>query len=403
MLGYGFAISDNPFDHYAVGFRVPPGSPLEETRRWRAAQSSKANKKSKTDDDYRYYIFNVDHPRATAALWLETSVFSHDLFDSISVLCANFRELQSDRFGSTGIVIDMNPEASSDAWQYRNLFHTLCQLRLECSARSKLLKANTPRSRDGSTLAMSLKQQYAKLYKDSQLEILETAALLCRYCLLRAENPHQEDIVLIFSAAAAEQISQVSEATANLQKLLHRTPSAIKSRTLFSFSAAVEMLPVKLASKIRDTADTLSGAVGGNARLSFPQSFTMFNEIQEKIRLTVLLAGLRKAYSERSTMLPDNLKLWMGDLQAWYPFDDPSWNGPTEDFLPTLKILVEATDRILLDTSGTVTTDVCCDPQVLCWCYNVTSEEGLFSDTEVLESNGRGAVCQPSRYLLCIP
>lgn len=403
MLGYGFAVPDNPFDHYAVGFRVPPGSPLEEARQWRATQSSKASKKSKTDDSYRYYVFNAEHPRAKTAHCLETSIFSPDLFDSISILSANFRELQSDRFRSSGTVLDMHPNDSTDGRGYRNLLHTLCQLRLECSSRSELLRANASRFKDGSTLATPRKQQYAKIYRDSQLVILETAALLCRYCLLRAQKPPKEDRVLLLSAAAAEEIPQISEAIANVNKLVHRTHSAINFCTLFNFSAAVKLLPEKLASKVRDAAEGLSKALGGKAHLSFPQPLAVYDEMPEKIKLTVLLAVLRELHSKRSTMLPNRLKKWMKDLQTWYPFDDPFWNGPTDDFLPTLEMLMEAADRVIPDTNGLVMNEVCCDPQMLCWGWNVQEEEGLFSDTETLASNGGGAVCQPSKYLLCIP
>ena len=93
----------------------------------------------------------------------------------------------------------------------------------------------------------------------------------------------------------------------------------------------------------------------------------------------------------------------MKDLQRWYPFDDSFWNGPTEDFLPTLEAIMEAADGLIADENEPVLGGVWSDPQMLCWGWNVQEEEGLFSETEDLEANGDGAACRPSNYLLCIP
>lgn len=403
MLGYGFSISQNPFDHYAVGFRVPPGSPLEEARAWRATRSSKANKKSKTDDSYRYYIFNADHPRTKASRCLETSIFSQDLFDSISILSANFRELQSDKFRLTGSVFDTDSTGSMDTRNYRNLLHTLCQLRLECSSRSNLVRPSPSRYKDEHIDISPQKQQYVELYRDSQLLILETAVLLCRYCVLKAQYHHEKNADLISSALAAEKILRTSEAAANLHKLVHKTHSAIEHRTLFDFQDALGLLPTKLASKIRDAAECFRVALKGKAHSSCPQQLARSKGIIEKIRFTVLLAALRKVYSDHSLHLHCHLTSWVKDLQMWYSFSDPFWNGPTEDFLPTLETLMEVADRRVPDEKEPVMTDVWCDPRILCWAWNVQEEEGLFTDIEVLDANGGGTVSQPSKYLLCIP
>lgn len=402
MLAYGFSIPDNPFDHYAVGFRVPPDSPLAEARAWRAAQAN-TTKKSKTDNDYRYYIFNPEHPRAKAAQWLETSIFSHDLFESISILSANFRELGSNRFRSTGTILDMDPQRMTDGRQHRNLLHTLSQLRVECSSRIQLLRANLSDFEGCPKLAAPQKQQYAKLYRDSQLRILETAALLCHYCLLKAQHPQRDNFVLMFSAAAAEKLGRVSEAPHNVQKLIRRIPSAVNVRTLFSYSDAVELLPKELASKVRNASEIFSTDLMEKSRSGCERQSANSKEFQEKTSFTVLLAVLRKIYLDCLAMFPARFTLWMKDLEAWYPFDDPFWNGPTEEFLPTLESLVEAADQIMSDASEPVLDEVWSDPQMLSWGWNVQEEEGLFVDTGTPVSNGDGAVCRPLTYLLCIP
>lgn len=403
MLGYGFSISANPFDHYAVGFRVPSDSPLAEARASRAAELSKMNKKSKTDEDYRYYIFNAEHPRAKSGGFLETSVFSQDLVDSISVLSANIRELQSEMFRSTGSILGRDPERLTDKRKHRNLLHTVFQLRLECTNRSQVLRANATGSWEGSTCASSQKQQYARLYRDSQLAILETAAVLCRYCLLKAQIPHKADGDLLASVASAEQVTASSAAIQNVQKLLNRTKIAINGRTLFDSRGVVELLPTGLAGKIHSAANVFVKSLIEKAGSVLSPQLALRDAMLEKIRFTVLLAALRQVYSNRLVGLTPQLRSWMKDLQRWYPFDDSFWNGPTEDFQPTLETLMEAADGIVADEAEPVLEGVWSDPRMLCWGWNVQEEEGLFSDTKDLQANGDSAACQPSNYLLCIP
>lgn len=402
ILGYGFSINANPFDHYAVGFKVPPGSPLAEARSWRADQLAKANKRSKTDDEYRYYIFNAEHPRTKTANSLETSIFSQDLFDSISVLSANFRELQSDRFKSTGSVLDLSRKRLTDVKQHRNVLHTLCQLRLECSRRAEAIKAAISKLNVESSGALFQKQQYARFYRDSQLQILETATLLCRYCLFKAQNPARQDADLIGSAAAAERMPRSSEAQENVQELVRKMPSVINIRILFSFPDAVELLPANLASKVRHTTEVFRSALDKKSVLQVQEKWAMAHGWEEKIGFTVLLAELRELYSGQSTALSTHLQAWMMKLQKWYSFDDAFWNNPTEDFLPALEAMVEAANLIAPDANDVSMAKGWSEPHMLCWGWNVQEEEGLFSETEVLATEADGSSVQPSGYLLCI-
>ena len=403
MLGYGFSIPSNPYDHYAVGFRVPPDSPLAEVRAWHASEAFKMNKKSKAEEDYRYYLFNTEHPRARSGTFLETSIFSQDLFDSLSILSANIRELECKVFRSSGFILDRDPKRFADKRKYRNLLHTLFQLRLECTNRSEMLRRGVTESDEVFKNATSQKQQYAMLYRDGQLAILETAAVLCRYCLLRTSTPQTGDSDLLASAAAAEGIALASEATHNVQKLLKRTKLAINGRTLFKFAEAVDLLPESLAKNVHHAAEACVTGIVKKASSSLAQQPVISNDIPEKVGFTIFLASLRKVYSESSVGLPSHLRSWMRDLGRWYPFEDTFWNGPTEEFLPTLEALMEATDLIKPDTTEPVMDGMWCDPRMLCWGWNVQEEEGLFTETETPRTNGDGAACQPSKYLLCIP
>lgn len=399
LLGYGFSVPENPFDFFPAGFKVPPGSPLAEARAWRARRATKASKKAKTEADFQYYIFNAEHPRAKAADFLETAIFSQDLFDSVSILSANSRELASEKFKSTGTVLGTGANWTC----HRNLLHTLCQLRIECHSKAKAIRANEFELEDSPKCMSTQKQRYAKLYRDSQTLILDTATFLCKYCLLRAQKNCQALTESGLSATAAEGNPQASDVARNVQKLVRRTPSAIKSKVLFNFSDAVNLLPGTLIPEIHDDIKVFRSAMGERA-LNLPSFDNSTNAyMNEKIEFTLWLAFLRKIYSDRSSDLPNQLNSWIENLQTWYPFEDPIWNGPTEDFLPTLEALIEAAERITSGKDGPGLHQVWSDPTMLSWGWNVQEEEGVLIDVDAFHLQSDMEALGPLKFLLYIP
>ncbi len=202
LLTYGFIIENNPFDHLVISIRVPPGSPLEVARKvWKQDLRS--------DPEKRCFIFDHKHPEATSAVALETSLFSFDLLDSISILCANEREMQSMNARSQSLIsfcLGKAPKFEDG----RIILATLSQLLRECSVRATKLKATDPSriakperaddSQSGDNIAnehdseqgngsdrgrepANAKQRNAKVYRDGQLEIVETAVAVCKFVL----------------------------------------------------------------------------------------------------------------------------------------------------------------------------------------------------------------------------
>ena len=173
LLSYGFAIPDNRFDHYTVGLPPPPGSPIPEIRSW---------DKTKKPEDYKCYIFHHQHPRAIGASYLEVSLFSFDLLDNLSVLCANDRELQEIFVNKKSYMTRRLAKNSSP--DNRLLLATHVQLYSECQRRLSMLIASDPTSAGGEAgTPTNQKQRYAKMYRDGQVQILETAMELCRYTI----------------------------------------------------------------------------------------------------------------------------------------------------------------------------------------------------------------------------
>src|SRR6266498_2164090 len=97
LMGYGFCLPDNPCDYYTVQLGVPPESPLATAKELQAklkAEHGISDGETVTSKTVgSSYILNFDHPLRSETC-LEHSIFSEDLRDNLSILCANDRELE---------------------------------------------------------------------------------------------------------------------------------------------------------------------------------------------------------------------------------------------------------------------------------------------------------------------
>ena len=340
MLGYGFAIPSNPFDHFSVGLGVPPGSPLAETRAW--------SPEKKRQEDFQCYIFNIDHFRAKSASCLEASVFSFDLLDSISVLCANDRELQAMfELRKTYISAKLATKTRRDN---RNLLHTLAQLYRECQQRLSRLQASDPQL--NGEVARTAQQRYAQIYRESQMEILATAMLLCRYTLLRARMNQSTDEVLK-RARAGSQLKQ--PATSNLDTLVQRYHTSLtQTHELFSFTELSELLPAGISAGLLSLRETL-------------EQDTLETQ---RARLAVLVAFLRNA------KLPPRYQAWIDRLDEWY---DSSWGTMGaehgEEGESVRSLLAECAELAGQACHGQSRPSA--DLERLIWAWNVIEEESV--------------------------
>jgi hypothetical protein len=338
MLGYGFAIPSNPFDHFSVGLRVPPGSPLAQARTWYPDK--------KKDTDFQCYIFNLNHPRAKSASCLEVSTFSFDLLDSISVLSANDRELQV-MFEERKTYLSTRL-ASKTNGNNRNLLHVLVQLYRECQRRLSILQMSDPRLKG--EVVKTTQQRYAQIYRDSQTEILATASLLCRYALLRAQKNGSTEAVL-HSVDTSTQQSQLDQTVAsNLQQLRHRHRPLILAPELFDLSAILQLLPPETSTPIHKILEAQSRT---------PET--------QRVQLVLLVAVLR---ASAPATLPARLRTWLEKLDAWY---DQSWSTliPDSDGVRALLTSVAESAETLCEKSHSATLES------LIWAWNVVAEESV--------------------------
>ena len=404
MVGYGFAISSNPFDHFSVRLRVPPGSSLADTRSW--------NAEKKSEEEYRCYIFNVDHPRSTSASCLEASVFSLDLLDSISVLSANDRELQS-MYQSRRTYISSGL-SSRKFEDNRNLLQTFAQLHQECQARLTMLRMTDP-SKPLPSAGMVIieprnqKQRYAKIYRDSQIAILTTAVEVCRFVLLRSRTGKSTDEIILLIDVSSSSTDADKEAVQNLRKLIARHSYLVSSCELSGFEDLLSLLSGELKPQVQYVCDVAEKSLQSRPEISPTARATLSG----KARLVVALAALRAAGSRG---LPQYISKWIKCLASWYPPDDPTWNtilaGDEHDAVKALLEGLWATTR-----NGEASSPAWemhevptwCDGERLCWAWNVVGEESVLFPPGILDTanaggqGGGGGVGTEAQLLLYCP
>jgi hypothetical protein len=365
MLGYGFAIASNPFDHFSVGLRVPICSPLAQTRTWYLDK--------KKPEDFQCYIFNGEHPRATSASCLEASVFSFDLLDSISVLCANDRELQA-MFESKKTYISTRL-ASKAVGNNRNLLHTFVQLYRECQQRLSLLQKSDPAS--NGEVASTPQQRYVQIYRDSQLEILATAKILCEYTFSRAQTQPSEDVFkMLRTASDWTNLDQI--AGRNLIRLLQHHVPLTQPYELFGFAQLSRLLPGRNPEAVLALDETALG--------STPHS--------QHVRLALLIAVLGALAKEA---LPSRFRAWFHKLHEWY--NGESWStlatpDADEKVQALLTNIVENIDQRTLQSllaPKRPHLQKLVDVKALIWAWNVVGEESVQIPCELaLEQHGNG-------------
>lgn len=361
ILGYGFAIDSNPFDSYIVGFSVPPGSPLEAARRQRRISCSSTETKDHQEPmtKYHYQIFNPSHPASKNATNLLRAVFSYDLLDAISILSANVRELDSDTFREQQTFMTT---VSSERIG-RLTLNTAAQLLVECQAKAQHLRLTDPNRKNKEPV--NRMQRYSKLYRDSQLRIVELAATVCKYCLDLGRGLQPPGL--------PEQA---------FMDLVQRAP--LTGAKLFNFESLLQEFWGTLSEPIKMITEAVCGAVsnGPITKASPP------NVPRAKLEYMIILYIARSGRG--SIINTPRSTAWIESMVKWYPISSTELCSPTEEFARVLETIMEAeadTDSLhsaykeigdwVLQQSEGEWDEVWWDPEKLCWSWNVVDEEGV--------------------------
>lgn len=237
MMNYGFCLANNPCDYRTVSIRAPPGSPLHFARE----QQKQLFPNSVNDTEDPFYVFNIFYPLLAPGIPMEHSIFSPALFNAISVLAANERELQTLEISEHAIQIG-NKYGNS-----RAALAAISQIIIELITHIVRLESLAP---SPETQPQNLKQTHAQIYRDSQITLSESALVIAAWTLTRSRSHGLQGGWTETKHLLAQHMSRIPPGTftetvqSRIQVRILERPSIIpQSGELFTLAEALNLLP----------------------------------------------------------------------------------------------------------------------------------------------------------------
>ena len=344
MLNYGFCIPENPCEYRSVRLRSPPGSPLDEAKARQLQQFPWL--KEDTEDNLKYYVFNISYPLSDLAAPIELAIFSPDLFHAVSILTANDRELETLEITEKSMRIPSHIYGNS-----RNSIATLSQILKELITHAVKLKVSGISLKE----SKNLKQHSAKTYRQSQIMLSQTAAVVADWTLTWAKN---QDAI----RAQKEKESFLDDYLSHLPSTIFsgKTIGRIRSKVLqhrslvesigelFQYQDLFTIIPCEMQEPCRNTLHSiLTYAEDRIGSLEIDDPTAMFG-------FSLFLCWVAAAYrSTTASALKENIILsrltkWCSFLFDKYPAppDDVSWELPEEEEEAMLSQFDDVLDHI---------------------------------------------------------
>lgn len=339
MMNYGFCLPNNPCDYRVVSIRAPPGSPLYEAK---AAQRQMYPELAAREDDDPYYVFNIFYPLLAPDAPMENSIFSPALFNAVSILAANDRELESLEITEQGIRIPNRYGTS------RSVLAALTQIIIELITHVVKLRSS------GAELLQpqNIKQIHGKIYREGQIMLSETALIIAAWTLNRARQhgytgAWEETKPLLEAHMARVPVGKFPEEIVSRirVRILERSSILTNNGELFTLDDLYGIIPEKMQQpcktclqSILTTTERAIPIFRGNAESS-PFVFPIF---------VCLVAA---AYRTDASILSLRLASWSRLLLDKYPPppDDVAWMLEDEDD----EQLVSVFDEEVLETMRT--------------------------------------------------
>ncbi|WEW60793.1 hypothetical protein PRK78_006281 [Emydomyces testavorans] len=174
LLNYGFCIPGNVCDYREISLKPPANSPFFMAKK---EQQKYFHVSKDSTDEERYYIYNIFYPLPEQIRTLETSVFSLPLFDAMTVMSANDRELVDLQIEKNRIYVPIEKYGNSHC-----VLEGLGQMIMRLMSNILALKASPCFGKEPE----NTKQRNAKLYREAQLYQSEGAIAIAEWTLLRA-------------------------------------------------------------------------------------------------------------------------------------------------------------------------------------------------------------------------
>ncbi|KAL5340476.1 hypothetical protein BJX70DRAFT_108738 [Aspergillus crustosus] len=325
MMNYGFCLADNTCDYRRVALRAPPGSPLHFAREQQ--KHLFPNLPDNAEDPY--YVFNIFYPLLAPEIPMEHSAFSPALFNAVSILAANERELETLEISEHVIQI-ANTYGSS-----RAAISALSQITIELITHIVRLRSSEPE-----TQPQNLKQTHAKIYRDTQTNLSETALVIASWSLTMARTHglkgglDETKHLLNQHMSLFPQNKFPEEISSRIQfRILERPSILLNTGELFTLPELLDLLPhnvqtpsVEAFQKILTTTSRRIEALRGVPETDSPFRFPIFACLVVAIHTTnrhkhALPSG------QRENFLPARLSQWASFLLDHYlpPPDDVAW------------------------------------------------------------------------------
>ncbi|PLB55021.1 SET domain protein [Aspergillus steynii IBT 23096] len=340
MMNYGFCLPDNPCDYRIVSLRAPPGSPLQVAK---AQQMQMFPEMASALADDHYYVFNVFYPLLAPDTPMEHSIFSPALFNGVSILAANNRELETLEISEQGVRI-------ADAYgNSRTILAAISQIIIELITHIVKLKS----SAEELSSPASLKQTHAKVYRDSQIMLSETALVVAAWTLNRSRQHSftgswDETKHLLGAHMGRIPKGKFPETVLSRtqMRILERQSILANNGELFALEELLDLLPAEMQQpskacfqEVTATAEKAMPMLRGSGETPF--AFPMF--------LCAVMAAYRIAKnSSNASLLSPRLAQWAGFLLEKYPPppDDVLWAVEDEDDEYLLTMFDEALENM---------------------------------------------------------
>ncbi|PYI06429.1 SET domain protein [Aspergillus sclerotiicarbonarius CBS 121057] len=347
MMNYGFCIPGNPCDHRIVSLRAPPGSPLQVAKSHQVQMHPELG--GETED--HYYVFNVFYPLLAPHMSMEHSIFSPALLDAVSVLAANNRELETLEITSQAIKI---PSGYGNS---RALLAALSQVIIELITHAAKLRA----SGEDLQTPTNLKQTHAKVYRDSQIMLSETALVIAAWTLNRARQHNFTGSWEQTKRLLGAHMGQIpagkfpDEVFSRLQVRILERQSLLKNNgELFTLSELPDLLPVEMHQpckacfqdilSVSENAIPMLNGIGGSSPFAFP----MF------LCLVVAVHTASQSAASEGVQLPSRLSRWASFLLENYPPppNDVAWAVEDEDDEHMLGLFDDVLEKMRTQNAG---------------------------------------------------
>lgn len=305
-MNYGFCIAGNPTDYRIVKLGVKPDSPLSIAK---ARQCEIFPSVAKNTDDH-YYIFNVYYPLLAPERPMEHSTLSPALFNAMTVMQANQRELRQLEITEAGISIPATYGNGHCA------LAALAQISFELIAHIMMLQES---GQGLPSEPANLKQTFAKIYRDGLITLDKTALVIASWTIVRAREHSRSGEWNDIKSLLEEHMNRIPEGQftqdvlSRIQMRILERESVIKRNgELFRIGELYDLLPPDMRGPSRQCFDRILGWAS-------QQIPALGTDPQALFAIVIALLTATHRSSTANLRLSSRLTTWMDFLLEQYP------------------------------------------------------------------------------------